>query len=333
MSEIKLYDKKSFQEVLAMIKEARTKVAKAINNGLIDLYWSIGEYISNKSKKDGWGSGTVENLSDFLKETEPNSKGFSSQNLWRMKQFYETYHKNEKLSLLVREIGWTNNMLIVSQTKTEEEKEFYLKLTAKENYSKDELSRQLESGLFERTMLSKENISPIAREIYPNINEHIKDYYSFEFLGLQDNYSEFKFKKAILINLKDFILEFGKDFLFIEEEYRLQVGSKDYFIDLLFYHRELNCLVALELKVGEFKPEYMGKMDFYLGALDKNVKKPHENPSIGIIMCRTKEENIVEISLNRSTSPTIISQYETKLIDKDLLRNKLNELFSSDIEK
>ena len=333
MSGLELHDKKAFQEVHAMITEARKKVAKVINNELIDLYWNIGHYISDKSKKDGWGSGTVRNLSDFLRETKPKSKGFSSQNLWRMKQFYETYHENEKLSLLVREIGWTNNMLIISQTRTAEEKEFYIKLAAREKYSKDELSRQLESGLFERSMLSKENISPVAREIYPGINEHIRDYYSFEFLGLKDNYSEYSFKKAILTNLKEFILEFGKDFLFIEEEYRLQVGSKDYSIDLLFYHRELNCLVALELKVGEFKPEYMGKMDFYLGALDNSVKKPHENPSIGIIMCRTKDENIVEISLNRSTSPTIISQYETKLIDKELLRNKLNELFSSNTDE
>ncbi len=165
MTELELYDNKAFQEVLAMIKEARTKVNKAINNGLIELYWSIGEYISNKSKKDSWGSGTVRNLSDFLKETETNSKGFSSQNLWRMKQFYETYYKNKKLSLLVREIGWTNNIIIVSQTKTEEEREFYLKLTAREKYSKEELSRQLETGLYERSMLSRENISPIVREI------------------------------------------------------------------------------------------------------------------------------------------------------------------------
>jgi len=244
-----------------------------------------------------------------------------------MKQFYETYHNNKKLSLLVREISWTNNMLIISKTKTEEEKEFYIKITSKEKYSKNELSRQLESGLFERSMLSKENISPVAREIYSNIDKHIRDYYSLEFLGLKDSYSEYNLKKAILTNLKDFILEFGRDFLFVEEEYKLQVGNKDYSIDLLFYHRELNCLVAFELKVGEFKPEYMGKMDFYLGALDKNVKKNHENPSVGIILCKTKDDNIVEISLSRSISPTIISQYETKLIDKELLRNKLNELF------
>ncbi len=194
------------------------------------------------------------------------------------------------------------------------------------------MQRQFDSGLFERAMLSKENVSPVARDLYPSINEHVRDYYSFEFLKLNQHYSEYGFQKAILENLKEFILEFGKDFLFVEEEYRLQVGQRDYFIDLLFYHRELNCLVAVKLKIGEFKPEYMGKMDFYLGALDKYVKKPHEHPSIGIILCRSKDKNIVEISLNRSTSPTVVSQYETKLIDKELLRRKLSELFKDELK-
>lgn len=329
MSEIMLKEQQFFEEIRNMILIAKEKTSKVINSNLIDLYWNIGKYISDKLKKEKWGNSTVENLSKFLKQNEPNSKGFSSQNLWRMKQFYETYHKNEKLSPLVREIGWTNNMMIVSQTKSDEEKEFYLRLTAKEKYTKSELSRQLSSGLFERTMLSQEILSPVVRELHPNINKHIRDFYSLEFLGLKDKYSEFTLKKSILKNLKNFILEFGKDFLFIEEEYKLQVGNSDFAIDLLFYHRELNCLVALELKIGEFKPEYMGKMDFYLGVLDKNIKKPHENPSIGIILCKTKDENIVEISLNRSTSPTIISQYETKLISKELLRKKLEELFDT----
>lgn len=320
-------DIKSFKEVLAMIQEARTKAAKFVNYELIDLYWNIGDYISSKCKTSGWGSSVVKNLSHFIQKTEPNTKGFSSQNLWRMKQFYETYHTNKKLSLLVREIGWTNNMIIVSQAKSDEEKEFYLKLTAKENYTKQELLRQFESGLFERTMLSAKCVSPAAREMYPSIGNYVRDYYSFEFLKLHEEFSEHNFQKAILQNLKTFILEFGKDFLFIEEEYKLQIGNRDYSIDLLFFHRELNCLVAIELKIGEFKPEYMGKMDFYLGVLDKDVKKTHENPSVGIIMCRTKDENIVEISLNRSTSPTVIGQYETKLIPKNILREKMNELF------
>ncbi|MDY0075981.1 MAG: DUF1016 N-terminal domain-containing protein [Bacteroidales bacterium] len=193
MTDLKTEDKKSFKEILAMIKESRARAAKVVNNELIDLYWRIGGYISAKCKDSGWGSLIVGNLSDFLQETEPNTKGFSSQNLWRMKQFYETYYSNKKLSPLVREIGWTNNMIIVAQAKTEIEKEFYLKLTARENYSKKELLRQFESSLFERTMLSKESVSPVARETYPAINEYVRDYYSFEFLKLKDNYSEHSF--------------------------------------------------------------------------------------------------------------------------------------------
>lgn len=327
MANKQILEQKSFAEVLEMIKVARAKAAKFVNYELIDLYWNIGAFISEKCKHANWGAGVVKNLSKFIHQTETDSKGFSSQNLWRMKQFYEIYHANEKLSPLVREIGWTNNMIIVSQAKSDEEKEFYLKRTAKENYTKNELLRQFESGLFERSKFSSKNISPVARETYPTINEHIRDYYSFEFLKLHEEFSEHHFQKAILQNLKTFILEFGKDFLFIGEEYRIQVGNRDFAIDLLFFHRDLNCLVAIELKVGEFKPEYMGKMDFYLGALDKDIRKAHENPSVGIIMCRTKDENIVEISLNRSTSPTVITQYETKLIPKNILKEKMNDLF------
>lgn len=328
MDKLEVNYESSFAEVKNLITHARTKAVKVINSQLIDLYWEIGKYISEKCNNSNWGNSVVKSLASYLKEKEPNSKGFSSQNLWRMKKFYEFYYSNKKLSPLVREIGWTNNLIILSQTKSDEEKEFYLRLCSKENYAKRELERQLKSGLYERSVLSKANISPVAKEIYPKISNHIRDSYSLEFLQLENNYSEYSFQKAILTNLKDFILEFGKDFLFIEEEYKLQVGNNDYKIDLLFYHRELHCLVALELKIGEFKPEYMGKMDFYLGALDKYVKKEHENPSIGIILCKSKDDNIVEISLNRSTSPTIISQYETKLIDKKLLKKKLEELFS-----
>ena len=318
-----------FHNILELINASRQSLVKSIDTELISLYWNIGRIISDRCINSNWGTGVVNKLSEYIRKNEPNSKGFSSQNLWRMKQFYDTYSKNNKLSTLIREVNWTNNMLIISNTKNNEEKEFYLKLCSKERYSKRELQRQLDSSLFERVIISKENLSPVAREIYPNINEHIRDYYSLEFLGLKEKFSESKFQKAIITNLKNFILEFGKNFLFIEEEYRLQVGNNDYFIDLLFYHRELNCLVAIELKIGQFKPEYMGKMDFYLGALDKYVKKNHENPSVGIILCKTKEQNIVEISLNRSISPTIVSEYETKLIDKELLKNKLEELFET----
>lgn len=329
MKELDFPFEKQFQEIRALIREAKLNIAKSINYRLIDLYWAIGQYISKKCSTENWGTGVVENLSSYLKDKEPDMKGFSSQNLWRMRQFYDTYNQDKKLSPLVREISWTNNMIIIAQTKNYEEREFYLRHAATESYSKKELQRQLDSGLFERTFLSKENISPVAREIYPDITNYVREYYNLDFLGLSNIYTEHSFQKAILKNLKNFILEFGKDFLFVEEEFKLQVGNKDYSIDLLFYHRTLNCLVAFELKIGEFKPEYMGKMDFYLGALDKYVKKEHENPSIGIILCKTKEESIVEISLNRSVSPTVISEYETKLINKKMLREKLNNIFES----
>ena len=169
-------------------------------------------------------------MSDFICETEPNSKGVSAQNLWRMKQFFETYSSDEKLSQMARDICWTNNMIIISQTKSAEEREFYLKLTLREGYSKSELQRQLDSGLYERSMLTHENLSPVVRDLYPQVKNYIKDYYSLEFLGLESGFNEHSFQKAILENLKQFILEFGKDFLFIEEEYRIQVGNSDSFV-------------------------------------------------------------------------------------------------------
>ncbi|MBD0404121.1 YhcG family protein [Flammeovirga sp. EKP202] len=321
-------ESRSFEEFLKLIKVSKDKAIRSVNKDLIELYWNLGEYISKKCTLDNWGTNVVKQLSLYISKSIHNNKGFSSQNLWRMKQFYEHYLDKQKLSPLVREISWSNNLLIISQCKSIEETEFYLKITQEEKYSKRELQRQLESSLYERSMLSKENISPVAREVYPDLNQHIKDSYIFEFLDLKDQYSEYSFQKEILKNLKSFILEFGKDFLFIDEEFKLQVGNQDYKIDLLFYHRELHCLVAIELKIGDFKPEYMGKMDFYLGALDKYVKKDHENPSVGIILCKSKDESIVEISLNRSTSPTVVSQYETKLLGKEILRNKLEELFN-----
>jgi len=319
-----------FEKILELIKSTRQRVLKTINTELIDLNWNIGKFISENCTQNNWGESTVEKMSKFIIEQEPDIKGFSPQNLWRMKQFFDTYSQDEILAPLVREISWTNNLLILSRTKDRNEKEFYIRLTIKENYSKRELERQLESGFYERTMLSGNSISPALKEIHPNIKHVFKDNYVLEFLNLPHKYSEKEFQKAIISNLKDFILEFGKDFSFLGEEYPIQVGNEDYFIDLLFFHRELQCLVAIELKIGAFKPEYLGKMNFYLEALDRKLKKNHENPSVGIILCKTKDQNVVEISLSRSLSPTLISDYQTKLIDKDLLSRKLKEFFETE---
>ena len=240
-----------------------------------------------------------------------------------MKQFYETYKDNEFVSPLVTQISWTNHIAILAASKSDEEREFYIKLCIKERYSKRELERQLDSGYYERYMLSQEKILPI--ELPQSIRNQFLDNYVLDFLELPQNFSEHDLQKSIIANLKNFLLEVGKDFTFVGEEYRVQVGNHDYYIDLLFYHRGLACLVAFELKVGEFKPEYLGKVNFYLEALDRENKKENENPSVGIILCATKDDEVVEFALSRSLSPTLVAEYTTKLIDKNLLREKLHE--------
>jgi predicted nuclease of restriction endonuclease-like (RecB) superfamily len=223
----------------------------------------------------------------------------------------------------LREISWSNNLHILSKTKSFEEKEFYIKLCIKEKYSSRELERQISSSFYERYMLSTKANYPQTN----NTKQIFRDSYMFEFLNLPENFRERDLQKAIIQNLKNFLLEFGKDFIFIGEEYKIQVGNSDFFIDLLFYHRGLSCLVAFELKIDDFKPEYLGKLNFYLEALDQDIKKEHENPSVGIILCKSKDNDIVEYALNRNLSPALVAEYNTKLIDKKILQRKLHELF------
>jgi len=266
----------------------------------------------------------VEDFSEFIQQRYIGIKGFSAQNVWRMKQFYETYKDNEKLSTLSREIGWSNNVLIMMGTKSDEAREFYLTLTAKNNYSARELERQLDSMFFERTMISDEkNKLVIAKN---NALSALRDNYTFEFLDIPKNHRESDLRDAIVGNLKDFILEFGKDFSLVGQEYKLQVGNTDFYVDLLFFNRELSCLVAIELKIGKFKPEHLGQLEFYLEALDSNVRKPNENPSVGLILCATKDDTVVEYALRRSLSPALVAEYKLHLPDKKILENKLKEL-------
>ncbi len=316
-----------FLEIQQLIRHARAKINLSVNTGLIELYWQIGAYVNKKLKNSEWGKSVVEDLSAFIRENEPDIKGFSAQNIWRMKQFYEVYSSNKKLSALVREISWTNNMLILSKSDSNEEREFYLQLARREVYSSRELERQIDSGLFERTIAGTKNLSAVLREIHPKAEQSLRDSYVLDFLSLPKHHSEQDFRKAIIHNMKEFILEFGKDFAFVGEEYRLQVGNKDFYVDLLFYHRELQCLVAFDLKITDFKPEYMGKMEFYLEALDNDVKKAHEKPSVGIILCKNHDSKVVQYALNRTVSPAMIARYETELLDKKLLERKLDEFY------
>lgn len=323
-----LLDKqRQFSDIIQLINQSRNNAIKAVNTELINLYWNIGQYISQQIELSVWGDAVVKELAEYLSRTEPDLKGFSDKNLWRMKQFYETYKDYPKLSPLVREISWTNNLIILSRTKTVEEREFYLRLTIQERYTKRELDRQISSAIYERTMLGNTKLSPLVREIHPNIFNTFKDDYILEFLGLPEPHDEGDLQKGLIRKMKDFILELGKDFIFVGEEYRVQVGNSDFYIDLLFYHRGLQCLVAFELKADKFKPEHLGQLNFYLEALDRDVKKNNENPSIGILLCKDKDNEVVEYALSRSLSPTLVSEYKTQLPDKKLLQRKLQELF------
>jgi len=313
-----------FINVVNLIQEARENAIRKVNEELILLYWNVGKYISEQLESQKWGSSYVDELASFISENCPDVKGFNRRGLYRMKQFYETYKDKEFVSTLLTQISWSNHLAILSSSKSDEEREFYIRLSIKERYSARELQRQLDSGYFERYMLSTEKLEPVP--VPSIIKNNFLDTYVLEFLSLPDKFSEHEFKKAIIANLKDFILEIGKDFTFVGEEYRVMVGNSDYYIDLLFYHRGLACLVAFELKIGEFKPEHLGKMNFYLEALDREHKKKNENPSVGIILCASKDDEVVEFALSRSLSPTLISEYTLKLIDKNLLRQKLHEL-------
>lgn len=313
-----------FDEIVAIIEQARQKAFRAVNRELIEMYWQIGQYISEKVKSNAWGKSIVTEFASFVQSKYVGIKGFSAQNIWRMKQFYETYAGNEKLSPLVRELPWTNNILIMVGAKTDEAREFYLNLSIKNNYSKRELERQLDSMLFERTMISNQ-VNQLQLSKHEGLAS-LRDSYVLEFLDIPDSHSELDLQRAITANLKDFILEFGKDLSFMGQEYRIQVGNTDFFVDLLFFNRELQCLVAIELKTEKFKPEHLGQLEFYLEALDRDVRKPNENPSIGLILCASKDETVVEYALSRSMSPALVAEYKLHLPDKAILENKLREL-------
>jgi len=246
-----------------------------------------------------------------------------------MRQFYEAYRDLPKVSPLVRQLPWTHNLIILGQGRTTEERAFYLRLAVREGWGKRQLERQLRSGLFERAVLSPPKVSPLVRQLHPGAEEVFKDAYLVEFLNLPEGHSEAELHRGLLANLQRFILEMGRDFSFVGSEYPLQVGRRDFALDLLFFHRGLNALVAIELKAGRFEPEHLGKLQFYLEALDRDVKKDHERPSIGMLLCATKDKEVVEYALARTTSPTLIAEYQTMLPSKALLRSKLHEFYQA----
>jgi predicted nuclease of restriction endonuclease-like (RecB) superfamily len=315
-------------EVLRLIDEARARALTAANIALIDLYWSLGEYISCRIDAEGWGQGTVKALAERIARRRPNARGFSAQNLWRMRQFYETYRGQPKLSSLLRELSWTHNLLIMGKCKRDEEREFYLRLAHAQCWQTRELERQINGALFERTVLSPTKLSAPLRELHPDATSIFKDTYLVEFVDLPSGHSEADLQCALVEQLKQFLLELGRDFCFIGSRYPVQVGGRDFEIDLLFFNRALNALVAFELNVVEFEPEHLGKLQFYLEALDRDVKKTHEQPSIGVLLCATKNSEVVEYALSRSLAPALVAEYQTRLPDKKLLQAKLHEFYA-----
>lgn len=318
-------DTEQFERIVEIIESARERVYRKANEELITMYCDIGEYVSEQSENAEYGDALVQRLADFFATNYPDLKGFNRRGLYRMRQFYEMYRDNPIVSPLVTQLSWTNHLKIMSACKSMDERVFYMNLCIKERLTKRELERQIDSGYYERYMLSQQPLTPAIEESRRATGNIFLDNYVLDFLDVPATVSEHDLQKSIIHNLKDFILEIGKDFTFIGEEYCVQVGKHDYYIDLLFYHRGLSCLVAFELKIGEFKPEYVGKMNLYLEALDREVKKDNENPSVGVILCASKDDEVVEFALSRSLSPTMISEYNLKLIDKGLLQRKLKE--------
>ena len=357
----KIKTNNEFEQIAILIEEARNRAFQKVNEELVLLYFNVGNIVSAKVAEGAWGENTVGELATFVQNKFTGFSGFTRRGLYRMKQFYEVYSSAEFVSpiatqlevffagnkekvkvsavptllnqltvlqdkliaLILCKVTWSNHLEILSQTKSAEEKFFYLLHCIKEKWSMRDLRRQLSSGYFERTMLSDKKVSTLLTQLPQNL---FKDPYIFEFLDLPDSHSESDLEKALILNLQKFILEIGKGFTYMGNQYRLQVGNKDYYTDLLFYHRDLKCLVLFELKIQEFEPEFLGKLNFYLEALDRDVKRPFEKNSVGILLCKGKDTEVVKYAMARNVSPAVIADYETKLIPKNILANKLHQL-------
>jgi predicted nuclease of restriction endonuclease-like (RecB) superfamily len=317
-----------FDEVLALIEAARGRAYHAVNTHLVELYWQLGEYISKKIASAEWGDGVVEELAAALARHYPGMRGYTRRNLFRMRQLFEAYRAHPKVSSLLTQLPWTHHLIILGQAKRAEEREFYVLAAIREGWVTRELERQIRTGAALRAQPPTKKVSSAMTQIHPTALDDFKNEYSLEFLGLPADHSEADLHGALLRNMGRFITELGRDFCFVGSEYPVQVGHQDFAIDLVFFHRGLSCLVAFELKVRKFEPEDIGKLSFYVEALDRDVKKPHERPSIGVLLCATKDDEVVEYALARTASPTLVAEYQTMLPSKAMLQRKLHELYA-----
>jgi len=307
-------------EIKERIRSAQYEALKAVNKELIGLYWDIGRMIVERQVVEGWGKAVVKQLATDLQTEFPGVGGFSASNLWRMKAFFEAYTGHEKLAPLVREIAWSHNLVIMERCKDPLEREFYLRMTRKFGWSKNVLIHQIDNQSYEKSMLGQTNFDKaMTPELRAQAKLAVKDEYTFDFLELGEEYSELELERALIARIEHFLRAMGGMFAFMGSQYRLEVDGKEFFIDLLLFHRRLRCLVAIELKVGDFQPEFVGKMQFYLAALDRQVRQEDENPSIGIILCKEKSRTIVEYALHNASNPIGVATYEiTRTLPKAL---------------
>lgn len=306
-------------DVKDLIHKKQYQVLKVMNAETINLYWEIGEEIYNQQTEKGWGKSIVQVLSKELQKEFPGAKGYSAANLWRMRNFYLNYRDSEKLAPLVREISWSNNVVIMEKCKDDLQKEFYLQMTIRYGWTKRILTNFIETQTYEKYLLNQTNFDmTLPEERKTQAKLAVKDEYSFDFAELSPEYSEHELEMQLVNNVRAFLIEMGGDFTFIGNQYHLLVGKKDLYIDMLLFHRRLRCLIAMELKIGEFEAEYAGKMQLYLAALDEQVKLPEENSSIGIIVCKSKDKTVVEYALKQSNAPIGVATYR---LSSDLPEN------------
>ena len=306
------------------IRAAQYQALKAVNEQLLGLYWHIGQQIVQQQAELGWGKSVVEQMAKDLQHEFPTMSGFSARNIWLMKRFYETYSQNEILQPLVAEIGWSHHIVIMEKCKTDLQREFYILMTKKFGWTKNVLIHQIDNQTYEKYLLNQSNFDQTIAENYRHqAILALKDDYQFDFLELAEQHSERELELAIINNIRQFLLEMGGYFSFIGSQYRLQVADKEYWIDLLLFHRKLRCLVAIDLKIGEFTPEMAGEMQFYLSVLNDTVRETDENPSIGIIICKSKDRTIVEYALRDTQKPIGVATYTINTNLPDNLKNLL----------
>lgn len=315
-------------EIKQKVRQSQYEALKVVNTQLITLYWEIGRSISEK-QSENWGKAIVQTLSSELQKEFPGIGGFSTTNLWLMAQFYTEYHSVQILQPLVGEISWTKHIAILNKCKNDQQRQFYILSTKKFGWTKNVLIHQIENQTFEKYLTSQTNFDENLTDSVKNqAYLAVKDEYTFDFLNLTAEHSESELEMALIQNIRSFLLELGNNFTFVGNQYKVSVSDKEFFIDLVLYHRQLQCLIAIDLKIGEFLPEYKGKMEFYLSVLNDKVKLPHENEAIGIIICKSKNRTIVEYSLKSSNMPIGVSTYQTS----NLLPKKFENLLPSSFE-